>query len=272
MSYQAINAGLPADNMCNYGRSKLRFRGPKRALSSPYLACLGGEETFGRFVDTPFPAALECRLDRRCINLGSLFSGGEALTQDADLLEIANRSEICVLQVPGLLGQSNRFYRVHPRRNDRVIAPTQDLVALYPEEDFTEIHFVRHLMARLREHSDDRFAEIVQELRRVWLDNFVTFLKRVDSPVVLLALNVDEGKQGSISDNPISIGLTLTEALRPYCAAIITLNVQVSGVSDELEDMLFGTLQQPIAEHVIGPATHRKIADRLACAINDLGL
>ncbi len=133
MSYQPVAAGSAAESFCRYGRSQLWFRGPQRALDAPYVACIGGEETFGRFVETPFVAGLETRLNRRCINQGSLFMGAEALCRDAGLTEIANVAELCVLQVPGVAGQTNRFYRVHPRRNDRFVAPKQDLIELFPE-------------------------------------------------------------------------------------------------------------------------------------------
>ncbi len=272
MSYQSIDAVHSAETTCGYENSKLRFRGPQRALNNPYVACLGGEETFGRFVDTPFPNALERRLDRRCLNFGSLFCGVEALTQDKGVLEIANRSDICVLQLPGLLGQSNRFYRVHPRRNDRFVAPTPDLVALYPEEDFTDVHFVRHLLTRLKARPDARIELVEQELNKVWIDKISTFLANVRPPVVLLNLQVEGSDSGSMPGDSLTINPEMTEPLRPHCADILSLQVQVSGVSDELEDMLFGTLQQPIAEHMIGPATHRRIAESLARVISDLGV
>ena len=270
MSYQSINAGCSAETMCGYGASKLRFRGPQRELDRPFVACLGGEETFGRFVDSPFPKILERRLDRRCLNLGSLFCGVEALTQDAGLLEIANGAETCVLQMPGLLGQSNRFYRVHPRRNDRFVAPTPELVALYPEEDFTDIHFVRHLLTRLWARSDVRIEVVEQELRRGWLEKISTFLRQLAPPVVVLNLEVEDCALGSFPHERVSVDPAMIDAIRPHCAACLDLRVQVCGESDEIEDMLFGTLQQPIAEHMIGPATHRKIAETVARTINDL--
>ncbi len=272
MSYQPTSTGGSAEAMCSYGTSKLRFRGPQRALDNSYVACLGGEETFGRFVDAPFPAVLERRLDRRCINFGSLFCGAEALAQDAGLLDVANGSDICILQAPGPPGQSNRFYRVHPRRNDRFVAPTRDLIALYPEEDFTDIHFVRHLLTRLKAHPDARFEAVIHELREAWVSKLSTFLSQIAPPVVLFALEVDEGALGPVPGDPVPIDEPMIEALNALCAKTITMRVQVSGASDELEDMLFGTLQQPIAEHMIGPATHRRIAEVLSRVVNDLSV
>lgn len=256
-----------AGEVCTYDGSKRQFRGPRRALDSPYIACIGSEETFGRFVDTPFPAALEHRLDRRCVNFGSLFCGAEALQRDQGLRQHANSAEYCVLQLPNLFGQSNLFYRVHSRRNDRFVAPTQDLRALYPEQDFTDIHFVGHLISHLQRYDDARFEVVAVELRRSWLACIADFLDHVETPVALLLLDMAPDGGGLDGPDPVPMTAETVAALRSRCAALVEIQVQMSGASDELEDMLFGTLQQPIAEFMIGPATHRRIADVLSRAI-----
>ena len=46
---------------CRYGMSRIMFRGPKRRLDNPYFACIGGTETYGKFIDRPFPALIEKR-------------------------------------------------------------------------------------------------------------------------------------------------------------------------------------------------------------------
>ncbi|MGI9367640.1 MAG: DUF6473 family protein, partial [Ruegeria sp.] len=259
MSYHLADVRTSAEPVCTYGPSTLRFRSPKRSLRGVYLACVGGDETFGRFVDQPFPALLEARLDRKCVNFGSLFCGLEALMQDETLLNFVNQAEVCVLQVPGLLGQSNRFYRVHPRRNDRVLAPTHALTALYPEVDFTDVHFVGHLIAHLQSHADARFELFVSALRSTWLKNISALLQRIAPPVILLWLRPNGEFAATVNlvkKDPV-VDTAAIDDLRPYCADIVELAVRASGDSDELEDLLFGTLQQPMAEHVIGPATHR---------------
>ena len=58
---------------------------------------------------------------------------------------------------------------MHPRRNDRFLRASERLQSLYPEVDFTEFHFNRHLLGRLQELSEERFAEIAGELRQAWL-------------------------------------------------------------------------------------------------------
>lgn len=266
MSFHQTNSGR--ESACQYANSKLWFRGPPGRLDQPYVACLGGEETFGRFVDCPFPAVLEKRLGKPCVNFGSLFCGVEALSTDPGVLNLVNQSDLCVLQVPDLLRQSNRFYRVHPRRNDRFLEPTADLLGLYPDVDFTEIHFVRHLLEQLSATEDARFEVVAQELREVWIRATGELIERIEPGVVLLWLHVQR-QTGSHVDHIVP-DAAMIEQLRPLCADVVEVSVAVSARSDALEDVMFGTLQQPIAEHMIGPSAHREIAEHLLIALRNL--
>ncbi|CUK16513.1 hypothetical protein RUE5091_04006 [Ruegeria denitrificans] len=236
------------------------------------MACVGGDETYGRFVDRPYAAILEDRLGQRCLNLGSLFCGVEALCSDKGLFSLLNQAQLCVLQAPGILSQSNHFYRVHPRRNDRVLAPSQDLIDLYPEVDFADVHFVGHLMQCLQAYQDARIEVVVEELRRSWVRQISDLLRRLEVPVLLLGLEVLTLNECEHLDErtPVVVTPEMLEAVRPLCADWVKTTAYVSGQSDELEDMLFGTLQQPMAEHMIGPAAHRSIADALIGPIRNL--
>ncbi|MCG7522067.1 DUF6473 family protein [Ruegeria sp. Ofav3-42] len=272
MSYHQTGSGEPGHDVCQYDGSRLWFRGARRVLDWPYMACAGGDETYGRFVERPFAAILEERLERRILNLGCLFSGVDALCHDRGLFELLNGADICVVQAPGLLGQSNRFYRVHPRRNDRFLAPTQDLRNLYPELDYTDVHFVRHLLTCLQGFHDARFEVVVDELRRGWIRQVGDFLQRLKAPVVLLRLQVLRDAEGTDHPEIAKVCVTdqMIEAIGVHCVACVDLKTQVCGQSDELEDMLFGTMQQPMAEHMIGPAAHRAIAAALTGPVRNL--
>ncbi|MCA0930291.1 DUF6473 family protein [Ruegeria profundi] len=263
MSYHQTGSAGAGHAVCQYGESRLWFRGPERSLDTVYMVCTGGDETYGRFVERPFATILEEKLDRRCLNLGSLFCGVEALCSDAGLFRLLNMAELCILQAPGVLSQTNHFYRVHPRRNDRVLTPTSDLIDLYPELDFTDVHFVHHLMSSLQRHQDARFEVVVDELRRNWVRKISDLLHRLEVPVILLGLRVLQHKDGDRQNESTAITPEMFEAVRPLCADFIEVTVPVSGQSDALEDMLFGTLQQPMAEYMIGPAAHKTIADAL---------
>ncbi len=67
------------------------------------------------------------------------------LCNDAEiLLEIAAAGKVTVIQVMGAQNLSNRFYRVHPRRNDRFLEGVRPAGSRsISEVDFTEFHFNR---------------------------------------------------------------------------------------------------------------------------------
>ncbi|WP_377193253.1 DUF6473 family protein [Ruegeria meonggei] len=272
MSYHQTGSGGPEDAVCQYAGSRLWFRGPERSLDTPYMACVGADETFGRFVDRPFAAILEEKLDRRCLNLGSLFCGLDTLCGDTGLFKLITEAELCILQAPSVLGQTNHFYRVHSRRNDRVLAPTQDLIALYPEVDFADVHYVCHLMSLLQDQHDARFEIVAEELRRNWVLKIRDLLGKLKTPVLLLNLQVlrhqDSARQGG--KMVVSITDQMLEQVRSVSAGYAQVSAFVSGHSDELEDMLFGTLQQPMAEHMIGPAAHKSVAEALIAPVRNL--
>ncbi len=206
------------------------------------------------------------------MNFGCLFSGVDALCHDNGLRDMLNGADLCVVQAPGLLGQSNHFYRVHPRRNDRFLAPTEDLIRLFPEIDFTEVHFVRHLMTSLNKLRDSRLEVVLDELRRNWLRQVVGFLQDLETPVIFLRLQVIRKALGEQPSDIADVEITdqMIKSVGQFCNDIVDVNTQVCGQSDEIEDMLFGTLQQPMAEHMIGPAAHRSIAGALMGPIRNL--
>ena len=59
MTIQLIGVPPCETVLCRYGASRLLVRGPKRALDQPYVAFLGGAETFAKETARPFPAVLE---------------------------------------------------------------------------------------------------------------------------------------------------------------------------------------------------------------------
>ncbi len=274
MSYEHPGVAAPEGEICHYGASKLPVRGPARDLREPYIAFLGGAETFGRFVPEPFVARLEPKLGVTCINLGVANLGLDALLNDPELLGIGSGAVLAVLQLPGAAGLSNRLYRVHPRRNDRFVAASDRLAALYPEVDFTEYHFVRHLLGDLAALCPERFEQVCEELRTAWGARMGQVVERLDGRIVLLCLRymgelVSE-QGGALGPDPCLVTPAMAQTLANRALALLELQVRPSSESDELEDMLFGTLQQPAAEHLIGPATHETIARRLFALLEDL--
>ena len=172
--------------LCRYGQSRLLFRGPRAKLAPPYTLFLGGTETFGRFVPEPFPALLAGRLGIAAVNMGCVNAGLDAYAGDATVLAAAARAETTVIQAIGAHNLSNRFYSVHPRRNDRFTVAQAPLRDLYPEEDFTDYAFTQHLLGALQRRCPRRFARVVEELQSVWRARMSQILAETRGRAVLL--------------------------------------------------------------------------------------
>lgn len=263
MSYESPGAGASVATSCRYGTSRLLVRGPRRPLDKPYVAFLGGSETFGKFVAHPYPDLVEASLGRVCVNLGCVNAGLDSFAHDAEALRIAQAAQTAVIQLPGAQNLSNRFYRVHPRRNDRFLAASPMLAAIYREVDFTEFHFTRHLLTTLHQLSEDRFSVVRTELEQAWLARMRLLLRAIGGRVLLLWLRYDTESDTDLGSRPLFVTSRMVEALRPVVAGIVVVAVHPAARTGELPEMMFGDLQAPAAAHLIGPATHRTIADRL---------
>ncbi len=186
MTYDVLGAGALNYAPCTYGNSRILFRGPQRRLDAPYVAFVGGTETYGKFIKAPFPALVESHLGVNCVNFGIANAGVDVFLNDAALIDAANGAEVTVLQVVGAHNLSNRFYTVHPRRNDRFVTASPILASIYPEVDFSEFHFTRHMLNVLYRVSPERFAVVRSELRQAWVARMKLLLRRISTPVCLL--------------------------------------------------------------------------------------
>ncbi|MBJ6372695.1 DUF6473 family protein [Sedimentitalea arenosa] len=273
MSFEVPSARALDDVPCRYGESRLLVRGPQRDLGVPYFAFLGSSDTYGKFVHRPFPALLEEQVSTTCVNLGCANAGVDAFLNDAELIRVAGAARAVVVQVMGAQNLSNRFYRVHPRRNDRFLEPTALLSRVYPEVDFTEFNFNKHMLTALCALSPDRFAAIRSELREAWVGRMNLLIESLKAPVLLLWLRREqsgaEAGSGQLGSDPLMITRDMLDSLAPHCADVIDLQVQPAGITGEAAMMVHGPLQAPVAESSIGPDTHMLIADRLAEALRD---
>lgn len=256
---------------CNYGESKLTFRGPRRSLHRPYIAFLGGAETYGKYVPEPFPDLVEDEVGLAAVNLGCVNAGADVYLGEPEVLRMACEAEAVVLQVMGAANLSNRYYSVHPRRNDRFIAATPELRALFREVDFTEFHFVRHLLTALEAVSKDRFEKVAEELRQTWVARMGQLLQALPQRTVLLWMAEQvpppPGQRRSLKQEPTLVNSAMMQAILPMAPAYVEAVTSPEARRISLEGMAFGPLEAPAAKAVPGPSVHRDVAARLAPAL-----
>lgn len=271
MAYQNMSEGSLNYTPCRYGKSKLLFRGPKKKLDEPYVAFLGGTETYGKFVDVPFPTLAEAGLGATTLNLGCVNGGVDVFLNDETVADICKKAKVTVLQMPGAQNMSNRFYAVHPRRNDRFLRASTLLRTIYREIDFTDFNFTRHLLQTLAVTSEEKFVTVRQELRDAWVARMRTIASKLQGDVVLLWLSGhspdDVAACEAIEGDPLFVSREMIEAIRPLVKDVVEVVVSQDEIEAGYEKMIYSDLDAPAAREMLGPIAHAKAARALQDAL-----
>lgn len=270
MSYELKSAGALSGGTCYYAGSRLPVRGPKRDLTTPYIAFLGGTEVFGRFVETPFADVSESLLKTPCINLAAVNAGLDTFASDEALLGVARNAMLSVVQLLGAQNVSNRYYRVHPRRNDRFLQAQVPLKQLFPEVDYTEFHFNKHLLTTLQALSEERFDEVRLHLQETWLTRMQQVIHSLRGRVVLLWVSYDLIGSTAFNHEPVLVTRQMVEALQAKTKGLVEVAVDTAGPVDDFDGMVMGELDFPAAQHMLGPREHARIGCALAEKLQDI--
>jgi len=267
MAYENLGEGALDYYPCRYGKSKLLFRGPKRKLDGPYVAMLGGTETYGKFIERPFAQLTEDALDHTVVNFGCVNAGIDVFVNDQAILDAASKSAVTVVQLTGAQNMSNRFYAVHPRRNDRFLRASNLLKTIFREVDFTEFNFTRHLLTSLHEASPDKFAMVEQELKEAWVARMKTLISKIEGKIVLLWM-ADHAPESCAScsidgSDPLFVGEEMINELRPFVTGVVEVDVTQADIEAGREGMVYTDLEEPAARGMLGAVAHARVAEAL---------
>lgn len=272
--YEHLGDGALDYLPCRYGRSKLLFRGPKRKLDGAFCAMLGGAETYGRFVEVPFPALVEERTGSKVVNLGCVNAGIDAFAADPSVLDVCSGARLTVVQVLGAQNMSNRFYAVHPRRNDRFLRASTLLKTIYRDVDFTEFNFTRHLLTALRADNAEKFAMVEEELKEAWVARMKTLVAKINARVVLLWLSDHDPETYTTctehGGDPLFVDREMLERVRPYVSGVVEVVVGPDEITDGMQGLVYNELEEPMARELLGVSAHEKAARALNPVIEAL--
>lgn len=246
--------------------SALRFRGPLATDREPSVVCIGGSETFGRFINAPFPAQLDDACPGTVLNLGVMNAGLDVLLTDPAILAALDEAEAVVFQIISAHNMSNRFYTVHPRRNDRFLTASTMLRTIYPQVDFTEFNFTRHMLTHLHDLSADRFEILRSELESAWLARMIRFLNQTVAPVHLLWLSNRTPEQSDTDDmsvDPLFVTSDMLEQVAERAASLTIVTPDQASGSDDLQGKFFGPREEAAARLLPGPKLHDYATDKL---------
>ncbi|MHA6346894.1 DUF6473 family protein [Roseivivax sp. CAU 1761] len=259
---------------CRYGASRIAFRGPRKSCRGDYAAFLGGTETFGRFVPEPFVSLFETATGIPSVNLGVVNAGLDVYLQDPTVLGLACDARRVIIEVMGAQNMSNRFYSVHPRRNDRFVKASPLLTALYPEIDFTDFAFTRAMLQALQAADCERFAQVVAEAQAGWMARMKQLLAQFPGEATLLWCadspppeQIDPRRHEALDIGPLFITGEMLEALRPRLRAVVVSVRSAEARAMAADGLVHSDFDAAAAERVLGPAAHRDIAAALTEAL-----
>ncbi len=164
---------------------KICFGVPKKSCKHSHGVCLGGADTFGGKVPDPFSAMLEREMGMPIFNLGAQHSGAGFYTEDDAIHEIVENAQVVFIEAPSVVNQSNPFYREHPIRNDRCVTALGPLYDLFPEADFVECHFTKHLITKLISIDSARADIVFRALQGEWARNLTIMRARWRAKTVI---------------------------------------------------------------------------------------
>lgn len=249
---------------CRYGASKLMFRGPRKKLQAPYIAVLGGTETYGKFMETPLSEVLQQATGVTTVNLGHLNAGIDAFHKDAVVLEICNKAKVVVIQIMGPQNMSNRLYTVHPRRNDRFVKASKFLHSLYRDIDFTQFHYTRHLLSALRAQSAKRYGMVVEELQAGWLSRMRMLVSEIQTDVCLLWMSDrapdENGELDPLGHEPLFVSRAMLDDIGRDVAEVVEVVATRDEIDAGRDRMIFSPLEEPVASEMLGPVVHETAA------------
>ncbi|MEL6452455.1 MAG: DUF6473 family protein [Pseudomonadota bacterium] len=272
MSFDVLSPGGLDYLPCRYGSSKVLFRGPRRSLDAPFVACFGGTTTYGKFIRAPYPDLVEASLGTPCINFGTVNGGVDVMATDPFLREVTKQARVTVIQITSPRNMSNRFYRVHPRRNDRFVEASALLRAIYRDVDFAEFNFTNHMLTRLHLLSPDRFESVLEELRTAWVARMRLVLSQISGHTVLLwaSARAPEDRTDAIDDADPSF---VTRDMITAVSSMATQRVEVVATPDAVEagtdGMVFTEMEAPAAQTMLGPQMHHDIAAALTPVLSE---
>ncbi len=274
MAYAFPGAGALDYFPCRYGTSRLLFRGPRRALERPYVAVLGGTETYGKYLPRPYPALVEAETGLRMVNLACVNAGLDVYLNEPEVTQIAAAADVVVVQLIGAHNLTNRFYTVHPRRNDRFLGATPLLRSMFRDVEFTDFHFTRHMLTTLQVTSAERFELVVEELRAAWVGRMKLLLARLPTKIVLLWMAgqspIAATKSTRLTDEPLLIDARMIAEIKPLATAYVEAISSPAARAMGVAGMSFAPLEQPAASGLPGPAVHDEVAKKLAPVIEGL--
>ncbi len=249
---------------CRYGGARIPFRGPHKRLKGSYVTFLGGTETFGPYVATPFPELIELQTGLTCVNLGCRKGGIDAYLSNPSLIDLCSMGEVTVIEVTGAQNMSNRFYSVDPRRNNRFLRASKIMKSIFFEFDFANLETTEQMLSLIACDAADRMPLLKQEIQTAWVARMRSLVRAIDGPVILLWAAdhppFSAAAGGSIARPPQFVDRAMLDAVLDDADHLVEVVIGANEVAAGYEKTLLSPKDIVAAAATLGPVAHRRIA------------
>ena len=154
------------------------IRGPAIDLvPGSYIVAIGAAQTFGRFVDDPYPARLSRQLGLPVLNLGISGAGPSFFFMRPDLLKLINQAKLAIVQVMSGRSLTNSRF---------IVESNQGLVRIAGAPPQAAPIFAEHAYQNfIQTASKDEAAALRAEIRARYIAEMQGLLDAVHVPKIL---------------------------------------------------------------------------------------
>ncbi len=139
------------------------------------------------------------------------------------------------------------------------------LVSIYPEVDFTNFHFNKHMLTDLRTLSAERYWIVEQEIREAWIARMCTLLSRISGRVILVWISRRSPNDlERVLTDPMHVTGEMLELVAPHATDYIEIVLSQDALTNRTDGMIFSQMEAPAAREMLGPKAHVEIADALS--------
>lgn len=193
--YQARDYEVVDYQLYKLPHTELKFRGPQAELADRnYISCLGAAQTFGCFVDQPYPAHLQQSLGISALNLGYGGAGPLFFNRHPELIEIVNLGRLAVVQIMSGRSEDNSRFE---SKGLELLTRRADGKQMSADAAWRSVLEMRYLWKRFpvgmnlarsfcRTWGAADAKRLLQETRHNWVKNYIALLNSIKVPTVLL--------------------------------------------------------------------------------------
>lgn len=236
-----------------------------------YIACIGGAQTLGRFVERPYSHQIADTLQHQVLNLGHGGGKPQYYNSRPALFRYLNKASAVIVQVVSARAVENSIFKPASIENSFLIDKRK--------QDGEKPQFANHAYGRLlREAGPEVVARIVAETREQWTSEMTTLLMRIKVPKILLWLSVRppdyqesfETVDSVLGAYPHLVNRAMIDALRPVADAYVEYTGSV-GLPQKLVSRFDGNpvavfpRQEVPSENLYypSPEMHKEVAEMI---------